>query len=1402
MADDKQIKYLMHYRRNKSSETETVHPNVKNRREKNFTTNKFFKKSRSFYNDVTIIVHRKKNCRLSTHDSMHLMTKFKQKSTSTCYSNTSRKQVPLNYSASLQTVPFHNQNSRKMRSSQNPSPHYAFAKWDVYRCQFSTQEESCCCSCNSDAMFEVMKSLYDCYKKKNCDNCNCILCGHLPREERRLGELRKTGITELGVKEKKKAKRKIKSKELLAIKKAKTPEEKEAALKKLILSGVALPEPKTTSEKDLIEKVKTQLALPPQPQSKSEKELYKRAEAEGLITPLEGKTKSQKFKILEKQRDLGISLPEGRTLSEKALIEKIKSAGVASVATEVPSEKLRKAKKEGLLTPLEGKTPQQKKTILKGLAMNGIPLPKGKTNSERNLIDQVRDELGLPPQPKTLADKKNYKRAFNAGIITPLEGKSSRQKEDILRKQAEMGLPLPRGRTPSEKALIAKIQKTTRPLSEFKVPSEKIRKAKAEGLLTPLKGKTKAQKEKILRGLAKNGIPLPEGKTESEKKILDKVRADLGLPPEPKTSAEKTKYNKAFASGIITPLEGKTPQQKEEILRKQAEIGIPLPQGRTASEKALIANIQQTVRPTSAIRVPSEKMRKAKAEGLLTPLKGKTTAQKENILRGLAKNGIPLPEGKTESEKKIINKVREDLGLPPEPKTSAEKTKYNKAFASGIITPLEGKTPQQKEDILRKQAEIGIPLPQGRTASEKSLIAKIQQTVRPTSAIRVPSAKMRKAKAEGLLTPLKGKSTAQKENILRGLAQNGIPLPEGKTESEKKIINKVREDLGLPPEPKTSAEKTKYNKAFASGIITPLEGKTPQQKEDILRKQAEIGIPLPQGRTASEKALIAKIQQTVRPTSAIRVPSEKMRKAKAEGLLTPLKGKTTAQKENILRGLAQNGIPLPEGKTESEKKIINKVREDLGLPPEPKTSAEKTKYNKAFASGIITPLEGKTPQQKEDILRKQAEIGIPLPQGRTASEKALIAKIQQTVRPTSAIRVPSAKMRKAKAEGLLTPLKGKTTAQKENILRGLAQNGIPLPEGKTKSEKKIINKVREDLGLPPEPKTSAEKTKYNKAFASGIITPLEGKTPQQKEDILRKQAEIGIPLPQGRTASEKALIAKIQQTVRPTSAIRVPSEKMRKAKAEGLLTPLKGKTTAQKENILRGLAQNGIPLPEGKTKSEKKIINKVREDLGLPPEPKTSAEKTKYNEAFASGIITPLEGKTPQQKEDILRKQAEIGIPLPQGRTASEKALIAKIQQTVRPTSAIRVPSEKMRKAKAEGLLTPLKGKTTAQKENILRGLAQNGIPLPEGKTESEKKIINKVREDLGLPPEPKTSAEKTKYNKAFASGIITPLEGKTPQQKEDILRKQAEIGIPLPQGRTASEKSLIAKIQQTVRPT
>ncbi|XP_028034771.1 uncharacterized protein LOC114246448 [Bombyx mandarina] len=1208
-------------------------------------------------------------------------------------------------------------------------------RFKVYRCQMNTQEEGCCCNCNSDAMFEVMKSLYDCYKKKNCDNCNCILCGHLPREERRLAEMRKstgrlTSIPSETASAKERRKDKVKNLEKSMV--GKSAVEKEKLLEEAAMKGIPLPEGKTASEKELIKKVKTKLGMPQEPKTEAEKAKLRKAEAAGMIIPLEGKSMAEKEKILKKQAELGIPLPEGRTPSEKALIQRIKTgAGLPSVKMK-PSERIRKAKEAGLLTPLEGKTAEQKEKIIKGLAMYGIPLPEGKTASEKKLINKVRDELGLPPEPKTTAEKEKYAKAQAAGLIIPLEGKTPEQKEKILRGQAALGLPLPEGRTASEKALIKKIKASTKEPSIAAKPSERLRRAKAAGFVTPLEGKSQEQKEYILKGLAAHGVPLPEGKTASEKKLINKVRDELGLPPEPKTAAEKEKYNKAVAAGIIVPLEGKTNAEKEKILKAQADMGISLPEGRTPSEKALIKKIKserkkksvgvsvgkpalppekakeldaQTAKVMTEGKGPSdecicdlltpesererrfpgkitsEKLRAAKAAGLLTPLEGKTPEQKERILKGLAMQGLPLPIGKTASDKKLINKVRVELGLPPEPKTQSIKEKYAKAQAAGLITPLEGKTNDQKEKILRGQAQLGIPLPEGRTPSEKALINKVKGAAAlGTSLGRIPSEKIRKAKAAGLLTPLEGKTPQQKEKILKGLAKAGIPLPEPKTVSEKNLIRKVRQEVGLPPEPSTPSLKEKYRKAQAAGIITPLEGKSHTEKEKILKKMYDSGIPLPEGRTPSEKALIKKITGI----TPIKVPSEKLRKAKAAGFLTPLEGKTTEQKEKILRGLAKNGIPLPEGRTPSEKKIIDKVRREMGLPPEPKTAAMKEKYDRAAAAGLLTPLEGKTDSQKEKILQAQAQLGLPLPEGRTPSEKALIARVKRSI-----VAIPSEKFRKAKAAGFLTPLEGKTPAQKEKIMRGLAEHGLPLPEAKTASERKLMEKVRKDLGLPPEPKSAKEKKRYNKALAAGAIVPLEGKTKAQKEKILKKQAEMGIPLPEGRTKSEKALIAKIKAETKPevsaaSLVTQIPSEKLRKAQAAGLLTPLEGKSNTEKEKNLRGLAEYGLPLPEGKTKSERSLIHKVRTELGVPPVPKTLSQKEIIRKAKADGLLTPLTGKTTAQKEKILRGLAEAGLPMPEGKTPSEKALVKKVRKAagLPPETT---PSEKLGKIKKRG---------------------------------------------------------------------------------------------------------------------
>ncbi|KAJ8737958.1 hypothetical protein PYW08_000553 [Mythimna loreyi] len=1308
-------------------------------------------------------------------------------------------------------------------------------------------------------MFEVMKGLYDCYKAKNCDGCDCVLCGYKAVEERKLAQLRKSmtsvarekvlegkspqekefilkemaktrkilpsGKTasdkalidktrrELGLppapktpSEKSKMRKaevagiitplegktpeqkekilraqadmgiplpegrtdsekaliaKIKASKKPSLKTAlltpltgKTPEEKEKILRGRAMKGLPLPEAQSPSEKKLIDKVRADLGLPQDPTTTSMKEKHKQAAKAGLLQPLEGKTPVEKEKILKGLRDLGISLPEGRTPSEKALVAKVKASPPPA---EAHSERMRKAKAEGLLTPLAGKTPEQKEKILKGLAMKGLPLPEAATPSERNLLDKVRTDLGLPKEPDTKSMRTKHEQAAKAGLLQPLEGKTPVEKEKILKGLRDLGIPLPEGRTPSEKAVIAKVKASPRSVVAH---SERMRRAKAEGLLTPLAGKTPDQKEKIMKGLAMQGLPLPEATTPSEKNLINKVRADLGLPKEPDTKSMRTKHEQAAKAGLLQPLEGKTPAEKEKILNGLRDLGIPLPEGRTPSEKALIAKVKAPSRPVEA---HSERMRKAKAEGLLTPLAGKTPEQKEKILKGLAMKGLPLPEAATPSERNVLDKVRADLGLPKEPDTKSMRTKHEQAAKAGLLQPLEGKTPAEKEKILNGLRDLGIPLPEGRTPSEKALIAKVKA---PRSVV-APSEQMRRAKAEGLLTPLAGKTPEQKEKILKGLAMKGLPLPEAATPSEKNLINKVRAELGLPKEPDTKSMRTKYEQAAKAGLLQPLEGKTPEEKEKTLRGLHDLGIPLPEGRTPSEKALVAKVKSIPKSVSI-----------KTAGLMTPLTGKPPEIKEKVLRARAKKGMLLPEGTTPSEKKIIDKVRADLGLPKEPDTKSMKAKHEQAAKAGLLEPLEGKTPAQKEAQLKGLRDMGIPLPEGRTPSEKALIDKIKGA--PRSMVS-PSEHLRRAKAEGLMTPLAGKTPAQKEKILKGLAMKGIPLPEGKSPSEKKLIDKVREDLGLPKEPDTKSMKDKYEKAAKAGFLQPLVGKTPEEKEKILQGQYDLGIPLPEGRTPSEKALVAKIKAV--PAGSI----------KTAGLMTPLAGKTPARKEKILRARAKQGIPLPEGTTPSEKKLIDKVRADLGLPKEPDTKSMKAKHEQAAKAGLLQPLEGKTPAQKEAQLKGLRDMGIPLPEGRTPSEKALIAKIKAA--PRSMVS-PSEHLRRAKAEGLMTPLAGKTPAQKEKILKGLAMKGIPLPEGKSPSEKKLIDKVREDLGLPKEPDTKSMKEKYEQAAKAGFLQPLAGKTPEEKEKILRGQHDLGIPLPEGRTPSEKELIGKIK------
>lgn len=882
-----------------------------------------------------------------------------------------------------------------------------FVKLCVYQCQFRPGQECRCCSCNSDSMFEVMKSLYDCYKKKNCDYCKCILCGHLPVQERKIAESRQSFASigqVISIKVKKQKPKKIV--------RCKSPAEKEEFLNEVALSDASLPEGKTSCDKGVI---------------------------------------------------CGFTVP------------------VSSIRNVISSEKIRTA---GLITPLAGKTLEEKEKILRGLAMSGITLPEGKTASEKKLIDKMRIELGLPPEPRTSAAREKYKKAAASGLLIPLEGKSAAQKKKMLRAQANLGIALPKGRTASEKILIEKIKIENGKQPQTKNSFEKLPKAKEAGLLTPLTEKTPEQKEKILRGQAAAGLPLPDGKTASEKALIEKIKREVGINLTPLSSEAK-----------------KLDEQTAKVMK--------------GGKRPFISCILTPESGKFSAKTPSEKFRKAKEAGLLTPLEEKSQEHKEKILRGLVKQGIPLPEGKTASKKKLTDKIRHDMGLPPEPKTSPSKERYTRAQALGLITPLEGKSATHKEKILRVQAAVGLPLPEGRTPSEKALIQKVKKEVNKLSATRIRLEKFRKAKEAGLLSPLTGKTPVQKEKILREMAARGIPVPEGKTASEKKLLEIVRRDMGLPPEPKTSSMKAKYNKAVANGIIVPLEGKTIHEKEKILKAIKEAGIPLPEGRTASDKFLIRKIQAS--SVAAAGVPSAKIRATKGS-LLIPLTGKTTPQKVKVIRSLAERDIFLAEPRTASEKKIMGntKVKEipskrtplseeakeldkqtaninrdgaaykwiygiltteshTFSLEAKPsKISSEKLRKQKS--TSFLTPLDGKSAAEKEKIVKGLAEAGLPLPKGKTASEKVLLQKIKAEYGIPPDAKTASEKeiVRKAKAEGLLTPLKGKSRAEKEKNLKGLAQAGLPMPEGKTASEKALIKSIRRTTGLPPTP-TPSEK---------------------------------------------------------------------------------------------------------------------------------------------------------------------------------------------------------------------------------------------------------------------------------------------------------------------------------------
>lgn len=735
-------------------------------------------------------------------------------------------------------------------------------KWKVYRCELSATEDNRSCSCNSDAMLEVIQDMYTRFKNKSYAH---TIPTKVSSENKEL-DLDIPNIKEQTEKNKNAEKS---SHDNMLIEK----ENKKATLKH------SLPNRKPPPLKNFVNKIRKELKLSTDSKSGSKRTKIHKSRPSGID-----------------ETQIALGTPEEIISSEEALINIFLHE--TQTPFQIASKMLRKVRVVGLTDPLEGKTPEQQEKILRCLIENSIPLPDGKTSSEIKVIDKIRKAVGLPLQPKTQLMKNKYILAVNKGLMQPLEGKSEEDKVKILQGLGNLGIPLPEGRTPSEKALVTKIRLRTKVLNISDKLSEKLRKAEASGLLTPLKGKTTDQKSKILSSLAMEGIPLPEGQTPSERKIIAKVRDDLGLPIEPITKAIRDKHEQAARTGLLLPLEGKSTEDKEKILLGLYAMDIPLPRGRTPSEKNYISTILSAPIQTDIVK-NSKKKCNPKSTELFALLEGKTSAQKVILLKELAMHSIPLPEAKTPSQIRLINMVRAQLS--PLPKEVTMKERFIKAAKTDLLDTLTGKAQTEKENVLSLLTELGIRLPEDRTSSESILIQKTIKELRKRSL------------KNSIFLSIEREKTANAKRICNA-------------EDPKKLVEII---------PANKFTSKFHRNKDSKGFLTKREKTTLDKKIKISTQDFD-------------NKLLHALEEKSKTDYLILTKLKKLKKAKAASLFANQAGKSIFEKVAILKSIVESGLPLPEGKTVSEKVLIRKFKGGVDLLPHPKPTKEieKKKENK------------------------------------------------------------------------------------------------------------------------------------------------------------------------------------------------------------------------------------------------------------------------------------------------------------------------------------------------------------------------------------------------------------------------------------------------------------------------
>lgn len=637
------------------------------------------------------------------------------------------------------------------------------AQMRIYRCQLGGHEESYCQACSSDAFFDVLKGLYDCYANKNCVNCNCILCGSFHKAKRRLftGEISRSkvsvGVETVATKRKTKETLK-KSKDYAAFttltgKSTELKEPKNAAINKeplstqleklrkaqasgilptlegytstqrektghaLVQSGSPLNARKKPADSKVINQVRKELGLPVESRPVLENERNSKNMILGHTAMFE--TKSQKETILRAVADKRMLSPKNRRTIEFRKMP---------LDTRAQSEKMRKERETLVLTANEAQ--EYKVVEFPDSDQHEEYVDNDKTLSEIKLIETIKKELGLTTPVAKSALAKIIEPIMSRGhMVCPHpspEGQEKRKKLNDKKSNAtkegngdlRMSCFKPQGNKRIE----------SKTASRCPITFETVKAAETAGLFCQLQGKTQTEKEKAIRCLANQEIPFPEAKTPSEKKIAKKVRAQLGLPPDPSTKCTQTaKYDKDKAQRLITQTARKIIDQKNKNrnARQALEYNTPCKQdinrnvrsssiitrliGQTSEQNELgMRRLKASCSKLAERKLPAPRMTISKSKGLVITPERKYQYCKEKMLRRLAKSGLPLPEGRTPSDKELIRRIRTETVLPLETITPLLKEKLSAPRTICNRVPLESKISIQTENIIRRMSDTRI----------------------------------------------------------------------------------------------------------------------------------------------------------------------------------------------------------------------------------------------------------------------------------------------------------------------------------------------------------------------------------------------------------------------------------------------------------------------------------------------------------------------------------------------------------------------------------------------------------------------------------------------------------------------------------------------------------------------